>query len=231
MNLFLVDLDPIEQAIELYEEAKTLVELRHSRILDPLSSLTPADRLSKAVELYWTYQKLFTAVQLAQAIGMEKRNFQAACKANSLLNIEEFCVKCKTTFSKKATSKHEYQQHILFRRRYKYPHICENCRKEESEENDRQWQGRQASQEIHIKSLREMPYSEYLITNHWKQLRFIKLKRAKFRCEMCFNNRNLQVHHKTYERRGCEDLSDLIVLCENCHGKFHDKLEREASNG
>nr|DAW76172.1 MAG TPA: Protein of unknown function (DUF968) [Bacteriophage sp.] len=37
------------------------------------------------------------------------------------------------------------------------------------------------------------------------------------------------MHHKTYENHGREfnrDIadSDLIVLCRECHEKFHDKL-------
>ena len=33
----------------------------------------------------------------------------------------------------------------------------------------------------------------------------------------------LNVHHKTYCRRGREEPGDLIVLCRNCHTGFHKK--------
>ena len=35
----------------------------------------------------------------------------------------------------------------------------------------------------------------------------------------------LQVHHRTYERRGAELDSDLIAFCPTCHGLFHEWLE------
>jgi hypothetical protein len=75
-----------------------------------------------------------------------------------------------------------------------------------------------------VELLRRIPYAQYLKTEHWKNLRSKMLKRAKYKCELCNDNRRLHVHHKTYERRGCEWKSDLIVLCEDCHAKFHDKL-------
>ena len=36
----------------------------------------------------------------------------------------------------------------------------------------------------------------------------------------------VDVHHKTYEHHGQEHryLGDLVLLCRNCHSKFHDKL-------
>lgn len=49
------------------------------------------------------------------------------------------------------------------------------------------------------------------------------MTRAKGRCEMCgTNQRQLHVHHKTYERFGNEHPLDLVVLCDRCHKKAHD---------
>jgi 5-methylcytosine-specific restriction endonuclease McrA len=31
----------------------------------------------------------------------------------------------------------------------------------------------------------------------------------------------LDVHHRTYERRGAEKAEDVIVLCRRCHELFH----------
>jgi len=75
-----------------------------------------------------------------------------------------------------------------------------------------------------IMKLREMPYREYLQTEHWKLLREKCIRRAKCLCQLCNQGGTLNVHHRTYERRGCEFLKDLIVLCRACHAKFHDKL-------
>lgn len=71
--------------------------------------------------------------------------------------------------------------------------------------------------------LTKMPYRDYLQTPEWQNKRAEKLNQAHHRCELCYSNKRLHVHHKTYARRGKEDLSDLIVLCANCHAKFHDK--------
>jgi DNA polymerase/3'-5' exonuclease PolX len=77
-------------------------------------------------------------------------------------------------------------------------------------------------------SLAEMPYGEYLQTEHWSSLRIAKLDEAGCRCQLCnAQGVTLNVHHRTYERRGKEELTDVIVLCQPCHAKFHDKLPRQ----
>ena len=79
---------------------------------------------------------------------------------------------------------------------------------------------------ISIKNLRALPYFKYLETPHWQQTRNRALRRAEFKCELCNDNGQLHVHHKTYENRGQERNADLIVLCSDCHSKFHDKVEK-----
>jgi hypothetical protein len=70
--------------------------------------------------------------------------------------------------------------------------------------------------------LRTMPYRDYLKTPHWRQTRQRALERADRRCQLCNSPDNLQVHHRTYERRGSERDDDLTVLCADCHTKFHE---------
>jgi len=74
-----------------------------------------------------------------------------------------------------------------------------------------------------INILKTMPYKEYLQTEHWKNIRKKVLAKARYKCQLCNNKNNLHVHHNTYENRGNERLEDLIVLCEDCHTKFHIK--------
>lgn len=64
-------------------------------------------------------------------------------------------------------------------------------------------------------------YHEHLRSEGWRTTRRHKLDHAANRCEMCFSARNLQVHHKTYDRVPFERLTDLIVLCETCHQRHH----------
>lgn len=78
--------------------------------------------------------------------------------------------------------------------------------------------------EVEAEWLAALPYGEYLKTCHWQNQRDAARERAGGRCQLCNQAENLHVHHRTYERRGCEDPGDLIVLCAACHGKFHDKL-------
>lgn len=44
---------------------------------------------------------------------------------------------------------------------------------------------------------------------------------AEHRCQVCNGSKKVQVHHRTYDRIGCELPSDLTVLCDKCHGLFH----------
>ena len=65
-------------------------------------------------------------------------------------------------------------------------------------------------------------YKEYLKSDHWKAIRLKALDRAGYRCQLCSSKQHLNVHHNTYVNRGHEDLKDLVVLCRECHKKFHN---------
>lgn len=72
--------------------------------------------------------------------------------------------------------------------------------------------------------IKELDYRDFLQTPYWKAIAYEKKKKANFRCELCNKKGLLNVHHKTYERHGYEfyNLKDLIVLCDDCHKKFHE---------
>jgi 5-methylcytosine-specific restriction endonuclease McrA len=75
---------------------------------------------------------------------------------------------------------------------------------------------------VRPQDLRAMPYEQYLQTPHWKRMREDELRAAGRRCQLCNRgSRILDVHHRTYERRGEELDEDLIVLCRECHDNFH----------
>jgi hypothetical protein len=72
-------------------------------------------------------------------------------------------------------------------------------------------------------------YLAYLNSPGWRKVRNRALKRAFYRCERCGEKRDIQVHHKTYERLGAEWDSDLEVLCRDHHEREHlDKMEKSA---
>lgn len=76
-------------------------------------------------------------------------------------------------------------------------------------------------------ALREMPYADYLQTNHWRDVRRRALLAAHYRCQICLSAVGLDVHHITYENLGDEQPEDLIALCagpNGCHKKQHDTL-------
>ena len=65
-------------------------------------------------------------------------------------------------------------------------------------------------------------YQQYLKTDRWAKVREQALARFDWRCATCHSDEHLQVHHRTYERVGCEYLTDLTVLCRYCHRALHD---------
>lgn len=66
-------------------------------------------------------------------------------------------------------------------------------------------------------------YKEYLQSDHWKKVsREYRQKYGK--CQLCGTTGKLNVHHNNYECLYNETDKDLIVLCEECHKKFHDKI-------
>jgi hypothetical protein len=112
--------------------------------------------------------------------------------------------------------------------------MCERCeerRKLKDEQRRFSIQAYQRRMTDRLNRLKSMPYAEYLRTPEWKQTSETMLERASWRCQICNQDKSLQVHHRTYERRGCEAAEDLIVLCRDCHSRFHDKLPASDSVG
>lgn len=66
-------------------------------------------------------------------------------------------------------------------------------------------------------------YRAYLRTPHWQDVRrrYWASKMPK-RCAVCGRTDTpLDLHHRTYKRIGNERLSDLILLCRQCHEETH----------
>jgi hypothetical protein len=79
-----------------------------------------------------------------------------------------------------------------------------------------------------VMHLRRIPYNEYLQSPWWRSRRQRALELSGDRCQVCNSTGPLDVHHRTYERRGEEADGDLFVLCRGCHDIFHEngKLAR-----
>ena len=66
-----------------------------------------------------------------------------------------------------------------------------------------------------------MNYQEYLNTKHWQKVRKRALKRAAYHCQVCGQRTVLSVHHNNYDRIKRERMSDVVVLCKDCHALYH----------
>lgn len=66
-------------------------------------------------------------------------------------------------------------------------------------------------------------YAKYLKSDHWIKFRLKALKHHGKKCMMCGEKEVLffHVHHLTYANLGKEKLSDVVVLCEECHNQVH----------
>jgi len=67
-------------------------------------------------------------------------------------------------------------------------------------------------------------YSQYLKSKHWQRVRRRALRRAGRHCSVCADQKNLDVHHNNYERLRKERMSDVVVLCRDCHKLYHEVL-------
>ena len=76
---------------------------------------------------------------------------------------------------------------------------------------------------VRAHELATMPYPEYLASPEWRAKVRVKREEAGHRCVVCDSSRRLEVHHRTYRRRGNELRGDLTVLCHECHSLFHGK--------
>lgn len=66
-------------------------------------------------------------------------------------------------------------------------------------------------------------YYEYLASEEWQRVRQWALALYGGKCHVCNTKRNINVHHKTYERLGKELPDDLMLLCETHHKEYHEK--------
>lgn len=71
-------------------------------------------------------------------------------------------------------------------------------------------------------------YGVYLKTQYWIRLSS-KAKALYGSCVLCPRKDRLNTHHRNYDHLGQEEtLRDLVVLCNDCHRKFHGIKRRPA---
>ena len=64
-------------------------------------------------------------------------------------------------------------------------------------------------------------YQEYLQSDHWKDLRRMKLEQSGRECKICGSKKDIEVHHLQYHNIYDVCLGDLLVLCRYCHNIHH----------
>lgn len=146
-------------------------------------------------------------IERQESLGRYKRNWEV-----SLNNYIQSYINPNNSF-KTSVGKYEKEDSIM------YDYVLQS-----SESNER------------IKNaVLSLSYYDFLRTPYWDGVRNYKLRRSGYKCELCGSTEILNVYHKTYENHGLEHLrgiadKDLIVLCKNCHQKFHDKLSDKEQN-
>lgn len=78
-----------------------------------------------------------------------------------------------------------------------------------------------------MKQESEFNYGRYLASREWALKKNAVRVRSGGICERCTIRPATQCHHKTYERIGREELTDLIDLCRQCHRFEHGKSQTD----
>lgn len=88
-----------------------------------------------------------------------------------------------------------------------------------------QWEPYRAKLVIAYSSNRDR-YYEYLQSAQWARIRAAVVERDEHACMVCNSTRSLNVHHRTYDRIGREEMRDLVTLCRACHERYHHESAR-----
>jgi hypothetical protein len=73
-------------------------------------------------------------------------------------------------------------------------------------------------------------YLDYLASEHWDQRRKRSFGIAKGICAGC-GRKAEHIHHRTYDRIGCERDTDLVAVCHDCHRDIHLHYIEHAAKG
>lgn len=86
---------------------------------------------------------------------------------------------------------------------------------------------RSQSRDAALRKLGFRDYKHYLESPEWRSVRVRHRDIHGERCGLCDTDEGTRhLHHMTYERVGQEELSDLVLLCANCHQLVHVLEER-----
>lgn len=227
----------VEQARQFLRESEELVEdakVDYRQAVYSLGHNTPIGAREEIVnDIYWNCPEIKTT-DVEQAFGFHRAALSHGKGIiKSFYSAELSCPTCGVPHE--ITSRNKLtEMRRTFRKNQVYASggkatECNQCRDIRSAERDKRWEAEREARQHRLYELRTMPYKEYLQTPEWQAQRLRTLRFAKYSCQICNTaETTLDVHHRTYERRGHEYHRDLVVLCRGCHGKFHDKIGEES---
>jgi hypothetical protein len=204
----LADIKEMEEAISHLKK-----NVLPARITNASDNLCSDGRLILSRYLYWFTDNM--SVLIAK--------YLLNCSSNQVHQIvgpitqTSYCTNCWREFDCKLKSRTSERTDLA---------TCETCLNESRAKREIVSKEYLRKHEDRLLALKTMPYSEYLKIDHWKERRKRHLKSAGYRCQLCNSGDCiLDVHHRTYKRRGQERYNDLIVLCRVCHEIFHRERE------
>lgn len=66
-------------------------------------------------------------------------------------------------------------------------------------------------------------YKVYIKSKWWTKRKNEYYRKHKKQCQACFTTKYINLHHIVYKNFGYEADEDLVALCVDCHGEFHEK--------
>jgi|CXWL01.1.fsa_nt_gi 5-methylcytosine-specific restriction endonuclease McrA len=221
-------MDEIEAVLKDIEDMEHAIMILKERLFELPAQVgsqleTSEERLNAAQYLYWMFPRLSAKAIASGLLGVNVYRFQTYIRS---VESSVKCERCKNPihFQNRSHMQEICKAAVSFCPKYNegYRILCETCWKELSEESERMYERYEISRRSSMQVLKTMVYSEYLKTPHWQERRKKHLKSTGFRCQVCnASNVTLDVHHRTYERRGQEHYTDLLSLCRSCHDLFH----------
>jgi hypothetical protein len=131
------------------------------------------------------------------------------------IQIRQFCKKC-FVITAKSESHSKYDLNKLPKKKLEEYRLF-YCKKKE--DSLMYFDELRVKLDLIKRDFNKSAYSEYLQSDHWKEIREQAMLRDRNTCQIC-SEKATEVHHLTYAHRDNEFLFELVSLCHNCH-KIH----------
>lgn len=210
-------LDDINDYKIMLQEIQSQCSILKDKLIDLLIN---EEDLNTAAEianyLYW-YPYLVLAGDIKKA--WKEKTGKMFHPAEGRINTT--CARCGKIYQRNVKSRRDAEDN--WNSKHSFCSDCERIIEIEKQKRRQAYYLTEEGHKLRLEELRTMPYQDYLQTSEWQQKRKEAYRRAKGHCQLCNNTGPLDVHHRDYSRRGNELSADLIVLCRDCHAKFHGK--------